>query len=342
MSGIRRAVRSEHGDGETPSESPRGGQGAFVVRRVARGFFRTSAPDAAAGLTFYAVLALIPALVAAFSLIGMVGSRGDGVRAVLDVAKDVLAPSALVGIGRALEKVASLGGSGWVLVLSLLLALWSVARYVTALGRAINRIYGVPEGRVLWKAKPIHLLVTLAVFALVALAAVIAGLSRPLAEALGRALGAGEVALSIWAVARWPVLVLVIVLVIAVLYYFAPNIAHAHFRLVSIGAAVAVLVFALTSFGFEYYVATLAHYDWIYGSFAGIVIFLVWLWIGNMALLLGALVDAELERLRELRAGHPAERELQVELRDTTRMERNAENDLRDEREARRFRRSRR
>ncbi|MFD5225600.1 YihY/virulence factor BrkB family protein [Microbacterium sp. NPDC058342] len=317
-------------------------QVGFVVRRVVRGFFRTSSPDAAAGLTFYAVLALVPALIAAFSLVGLVGDKKDGVRAVLDIARSVLTPDVVAGIGQPIEDAASVAGAGWVLVASLAVALWSVARYVTGLGRAINRIYGVPEGRMLWKAKPMHLLVTLTVFVLVAFAAVIAGLSWPLAQSLGRALGAGDAVLLVWRIARWPVLVLVIILVIAILYYFAPNIAHPHFRIVSVGAVVAVMLFAIASLGFGLYVSAFADYDRIYGSFAGIIIFLLWLWIANMALLFGALLDAELERIRELRRGVPAERELQMELRDTSRMQRNASVDAAEVRAARRFRRSRR
>lgn len=317
-------------------------QGWLIVRRVARGFFRTASADAAAGLTFYAVLALFPALIAAFSLIGLVGEKREGVTAVLDIARDVLAPDVLEAVSDPIEEVASTAGGFWVLLTALALALWSVARYVTGLGRAMNRIYGVPEGRVLWKAKPAHLLLTGAVFVLVTIACLLAAVSRPIAESLGRALGAGEVALTIWRVGRWPVLVLVVALVIALLYYYAPNVRHSHFRLVSVGAVAALLVFAVASLGFGLYAANLADYGRIYGSFGGIVVFLIWLWIGNGALLLGALLDAELERVYQLRKGIPAERELDVEVRDTERLERNAENDLQDERAARRLRRSRR
>lgn len=317
-------------------------QGKLIVGRVVRGFFRTSGADAAAGLTFYAVLAAFPAVIAAFSLIGLIGRKQDVVRALLDAGEEVLASDVLAAIREPVERAAATAAGGWVLAISLLIALWSVARYVTALGRAINRAYGVPEGRVLWKAKPAQLLVTLVVFVLVWIAGLLAALSWPLAQSLGRGVGAGDLALTVWRVARWPAVVLVVVLVVAILYYFAPNIRHPHFRLVSVGAVVAILLFALASVGFGFYVANIADYDRLYGSFAGIVIFLVWLWIGNMALLIGAHFDAELERVRELRKGIPAERELQVELRDTERLERNAENDVRDERRARRLRRSRR
>jgi membrane protein len=314
----------------------------LVVVRVARGFFRASGADAAAGLTFYAVLAGFPAIIAAFSLIGMIGRKKDVVGAVLDAGKEVLPPDVIAAITQPVERAAATAGGGWVLVLSLLLALWSVARYVTALGRAINRAYGVLEGRVLWKMKPSQLLVTLLVFVLVWIAGLLAAVSWPAAQSLGHAMGAGEVTLTVWRIARWPVVVLVVVLVVAILYYFAPNIRHAHFRLVSVGAIIAILLFAMASVGFGFYVANLADYDRVYGSFAGIVIFLFWLWIGNIALVVGAHLDAELERIRELRRGIPAERDLQVQLRDTERIERNAARDVQDERAARRFRRSRR
>ncbi|WCD92040.1 YihY/virulence factor BrkB family protein [Microbacterium sp. nov. GSS16] len=314
----------------------------LIVRRVARGFFRTYCPDAAAGLTFYAILAMFPALIAAFSVIGVFGEKRGAAEAVLDLLREVAPRDIVQALRQPLEQVASTAGAGWLIVLALVFALWSVARYVTALGRAMNRIYGVPEGRMFWRAKPAHLLVTFAVFVLVTIACALAALSWPLAQALGRSLGAGEVALTLWRIARWPAVALVVCLIVAILYYFAPNVDHPKFRLMSVGALVAIAAFALASLGFGFYVSHLADYDRIYGSFAGVVIFLLWLWIGNIALLVGALFDAELERVRELRRGVPAERELQVSLRDTTRLEKTAENDVADERLARRLRRTRR
>jgi len=328
--------------GDTHSDGERREATALIVRRVARGFFRTYSPDAAAGLTFYALLAMFPALIAAFAVIGVFGEKRGAAKAVLDVLSAVAPADIVRALRRPLEEVAWTAGAGWLLVLALVFALWSVARYVTALGRAMNRIYGVPEGRMFWKAKPTHLLVTLAVFVLVMIACGLAALSWPLAQSLGSVLGAGEVALTVWRIARWPAVVLVVCLIVAILYYFAPNIAHPRFRLMSVGALVAIGAFAVASLGFGFYVSNLADYDRLYGSFAGIVIFLLWLWIGNIALLVGALFDAELERVRELRRGVPAERELQVPLRDTARLEKTAENDLADERLARRLRRSRR
>lgn len=314
----------------------------FVVQRVARGFFRTRSADAAAGLTFYALLAAVPTIIAAFSLIGIVGRREDAVKAVLDVAGDVLPADIVQTISLPIEELAASAGVGWYLVAALVVALWSVARYVTALGRAINRIYGVREGRMYWKSKPSDLLVTLLVFALVIVASVAAAATESLLAAIGDATGAGDTTLSVLRIVRWPVLVLVVIIVVAVLYYFAPNVAHAHFRLVSVGASAAILLFAAASVGFGFYVSNFAGYDRLYGAFAGVVIFLVWLWIGNGSLLIGALLDAELERMRQLRAGIAAERDMQVQLRDDERLRRNARVDQDDARRAREFRRSRR
>lgn len=335
-------MASDAGDPEVQRDGERRQAMALIVRRVARGFFRTYCPDAAAGLTFYAILAMFPALIAAFSVIGVFGEKRGAADAVLDLLREVAPKDIVQALRQPLEQVASTAGAGWLIVLALVFALWSVARYVTALGRAMNRIYGVPEGRMFWRAKPAHLLVTFAVFVLVTIACAFAALSWPLAQALGRSLGAGEVALTLWRIARWPAVALVVCLIVAILYYFAPNVDHPKFRLMSVGALVAIAAFALASLGFGFYVSHLADYDRIYGSFAGVVIFLLWLWIGNIALLVGALFDAELERVRELRRGEPAERELQVSLRDTTRLEKTAENDVADERLARRLRRTRR
>ncbi|MFS2241504.1 YihY/virulence factor BrkB family protein [Microbacterium sp. OR16] len=335
-------MASDARDPEVQRDGERRQAMALIVRRVARGFFRTYCPDAAAGLTFYAILAMFPALIAAFSVIGVFGEKRGAADAVLDLLREVAPKDIVQALRQPLEQVASTAGAGWLIVLALVFALWSVARYVTALGRAMNRIYGVPEGRMFWRAKPAHLLVTFAVFVLVTIACAFAALSWPLAQALGRSLGAGEVALTLWRIARWPAVALVVCLIVAILYYFAPNVDHPKFRLMSVGALVAIAAFALASLGFGFYVSHLADYDRIYGSFAGVVIFLLWLWIGNIALLVGALFDAELERVRELRRGEPAERELQLSLRDTTRLEKTAENDVADERLARRLRRTRR
>lgn len=312
--------------------------GALIIRRVMRGFFRVHAPDAAAGMTFYALLALVPAAIAAFSVIGLFGKKRDASTAVLDVLKGVVEPDVVDALRGPLEQLGSAGGTGWVLVSALVVALWSVARYVTALARALNRIYGVPEGRVFWKAKPVHLLVTLAVFVLVTVACALAAISWPLAQSLGDAIGASEVTLTVWRIVRWPAVVIVVGLVVSILYYFAPNVDHPGFRIVSVGAAIAIAVFAAASVGFGFYVTHFADYDRVYGSFAGVIVFLLWLWIGNIALLIGALFDAELERVRELRADEPAERQLQVPLRGAERLAKNAENDKADESRARKLR----
>ncbi len=312
----------------------------FIVRRVARGFFGTGAADAAAGLAFYTLLSMFPALIAAFSVIGLFGEKRGAARAVLDALSEVLAPDTVDAVREPIQAVAKASGAGWVLVIGLAVALWSVARYITAFSHAMNRIYGVPEGRPLWKAKPAHLLLTAVVFVLVLTATGLAAISWPLAQYIGDAIGAGENALTVWRILRWPAVILLVMFVVALLYYFAPNVEHPRFRWISIGAALALVVLALASAGFAFYVSRLADYDRVYGSFAGVVILLLWLWIANMALLIGALFDAEIERARELKQGEPAERRIQLPLRDTDRIANVVRHDLEDEQTARQIKKS--
>jgi membrane protein len=181
----------------------------------------------------------------------------------------------------------------------------------------MNRIYEIREGRPFWKLRPVMLAVTLVAVSLVALVALALVLTGPAARAVGDAIGLGSTALLVWNIAKWPVILLVVVFVVAILYYVTPNVKQPHFRWVSVGAAVAIVVWILASVAFGFYVSTFASYDKTYGALAGVVVFLLWLWITNLALLFGAELDAELERGRELQSGLPAERSLQLPPRDT-------------------------
>jgi membrane protein len=312
----------------------------FVIKRVARMFVIYECPNLAAGLTFYMLLALFPALIAAFSLLGIVGQENEAADAVLEVLGAVVSEETLAIIRDPIRELSESSVAGFAVVIGLVLAIWSVARFLGALGRAMNRVYGVTEGRMLWRVKPIQLIIAVLVFVLVAIAVVVVLLSAPVAQAVGTALGLGETVLVVWSILRWPTLVVIVVLIVAVLYYFAPNVKHPGFRWMSFGAAIAILVFALASSGFFVYVTNFAEYDRIYGSFAGIFIFLLWLWIGNMALLIGAVFDAEVERVRELQAGIPAEKQIQLPLRDARRIAKVASTDRKNEAEAREIRKS--
>jgi len=202
----------------------------------------------------------------------------------------------------------------------------------------MNRIYEVDEGRPFWKLKPVQLLVTVIAIVLVIAAAIILIVSGPVADAVGNALGVGEVAQTVWSIVKWPVLAVIVVVVIAILYYATPNAKQPKFRWISLGALLAIVVLGVATLAFGFYVANFSNYDKTYGSLAGIVVFLLWLWIGNLALLLGAEFDAELERGRELQAGIAAEENIQLPPRDTRKSDKDTEKEEKDIAEGRRIR----
>lgn len=202
-------------------------------------------------------------------------------------------------------------------VTGLLLAIWSASGYVGAFSRAMNQVYEIDEGRPFWKLRPMQLLVTIVTLALVVVIAVILVVSGPVTEAIGDAIGVGEAVEVVWEIAKWPVLALAVVFAIAILYYATPNAKQPKFRWISLGAVVAIVVLVIASAGFALYVANFSDYDRTYGSFGGVIVFLLWLWLANSALLFGAEFDAELERGRQLQAGIEAEEDIQLPPRDT-------------------------
>jgi membrane protein len=227
------------------------------------------------------------------------------------------------------------------LVLGLAAALWSASGYTGAFGRGMNRIYEIDEGRPIWKLRPMMLLVTLVTVVLAA--AVLVGLvvTGPAAEAVGDAIGLGSTVVTVWSIAKWPVMLLVVMFVVGLLYYATPNVKQPKFRWLSVGAAVAIVIWIIASALFGFYVANFGSYDKTYGSLAGVIVFLLWLWITNLALLLGGELDAELERGRELQAGMPAEEEIQLPPRDTRKSDKAAKKEREDVLRARRLRESR-
>ncbi|WP_102192064.1 YihY/virulence factor BrkB family protein [Microbacterium aurantiacum] len=309
----------------------------FVVRKVVHGFVSDGCPDIAATLTFYAVLALIPAVVVLVSLVGILGQGRETLRLVEDVTRAV-APEAAHGISDALEELASSSVAPVALAAGLAITVWAGARYVAAYGRGMNRIYGVEEGRPLWRLKLTQVWVFSVVMVAVAAATVLFAVSGPLAEAIGESLGLGESALTLWSVLRWPVLAVIVVFVVAFLSYSAPNVKHPRFRWMSIGAAAALLVLVAATLLFMLYVSNFAHYEVIYGSLTAVIVFLLWLWLANVSLMIGVEIDAEVERARELRAGAPAEARVQLPLRDADRIRQTARRDRDERAEARRLR----
>lgn len=289
----------------------------YVLRKTAREFGHDQCTDLAAALTYYAVLSLFPAVLVMVSLLGVFGQGRRTTDALLDIVSDV-APASTVGTLRpTIEQLVESPSAGFALVIGILTALWSASGYVGAFGRAMNRIYEVDEGRPVWKLRPLQLVLTFAALLGAALVAFMLAVSGPVAEALGNAIGLGEAAVTAWSIGRWPVILLLVVVAVAVLYYATPNVQQPKFRWISLGAGLAILTWIVASVGFGFYVANFSSYNKTYGTLAGVIIFLLWLWITNLALLFGAELDAELERGRQLQAGLPAERELQLPPRDT-------------------------
>lgn len=289
-----------------------------VLRKTVREFSSDQCTDLAAGLTYYAVLALFPAAIALLSLVGLFGQQRQTVDTLLGILSDVGAGSAAETLRPTLESLSSASGAaGLALVVGLGTALWSASGYVGSFGRAMNRMYEIREGRPFWKLRPVMLLVTLVAVVLAALVALALVLTGPAARAVGDAVGLGSTAVLVWDIAKWPVMLVMVVAIVAILYYATPNIRQPTFRWISVGAVVAILVWLLASAAFGFYIANFARYNKTYGALAGVVVFLLWLWITNLALLFGAELDSELERGRELQAGMPAEETLQLPPRDT-------------------------
>lgn len=288
----------------------------YVLRRTIHEFRADQCTDIAAALTYYAVLAVFPGLLAIISTLGLFDLGGDSVDTILDILKPLVDSSTLDAVRDPLEELAESDAAGLAFGLGLAGALWSASGYVGGFSRAMNRVYGVEEGRPIWKLRPLQLLVTLVTVTLCVVGLVILLVSGPVAQSVGDVIGLGDSAVQVWNVAKWPVLAFVVILVVALLYYVTPNVRQPRFRWVSAGAFVAILVWVAVSIGFAFYVGNFASYNKTYGSVAGGVVALLWLWLTNLALLFGAELDAELERGRELQAGIPAEDAIQLPLRD--------------------------
>ncbi len=298
--------------------SLKGGTWKIGLKRAAGEFSKDQCTDLAASLTYFAVLSLFPALLAVVSLLGVFGQGQATVEAVMEILEGAAPAETLAAVRGPIDGLVNTPAAGIALITGLAGALWTASGYVGAFGRAMNRIYEVEEGRPFWKLKPVTLLLTAVLLLLVVVAGLLLVVSGPIAEWVGDLVGLGATAVTVWGIAKWPVLILVVVLILAVLYGFSPNVKQPKFRWISVGAVVALLVWALATVGFVFYVANFSSYNATYGSLAGVIVFLLWLWITNNALLFGAEVDAEVERARELQAGLPAEETIQLPPRDTS------------------------
>jgi membrane protein len=284
-----------------------------VLRRTVSKARAGGLTDWGAALTYYGVLALFPAFIALAAILGLVGREPETTDAILDIVAQVGSQDAADQIrGQVEGVVADRGGAGALLGLGLIGALWAASGYIGAFARANNAVWEVGEGRPFWKLKPIQLLITLVAVLLVAVIALMLVVSGSLAEAIGDQIGMDDAAVTAWQIAKWPVMLVVVIVLVALLYHATPNVKDRRFRWLSPGAALAVVAWVVASAGFAFYVANFGSYNATYGTLGGVIVMLVWLWITNVALLVGVQFDAELERERRLVAGRPAEDRLGV------------------------------
>ena len=289
-----------------------------VLKRTALEFKEDNLTDWAAALTYYAVLALFPALLALVALVGIFGQYPQTTNALIDVARQVSGGnSALTGLQNTINGVVqNKGGAGALLGLGLAGALWSASGYIGAFMRASNAIYEVDEGRPFWKLRPLQVVVTLGMVLLMALVLIALVVSGPLAKAVGSTIGLGSAAVTVYQIAKWPIMAAVVLVLLALLYYVAPNARLPRIQWLSPGAVAALVIWVVASAAFGFYVANFGSYNKTYGTLGGAISLLVWLWISNLAVLFGQELNAEIERGRQLTAGLPAERDLQLEPRD--------------------------
>jgi membrane protein len=307
---------SRSASSSAPAKPTRLGRRSWVgvLKRTLREYKADNVSDWAAALTYYGVLAIFPAILALVSILGLVGPS-----ATQPLIKNIgkLAPgsahqiitSAVTGLQH------SRGSAGILFIVGIAAAVWSASGYIAAFMRASNAIYDIDEGRPIWMTLPVRLSVTIVMLVLLAISSVAVVVTGGLATQVGKVLGIGSTAVTIWDIAKWPVLLLIVSFMFSILYWAAPNVRHPGFRWLSPGGVFAVAVWVVASGLFAFYVANFSSYNKTYGALAGVIIFLVWLWISNIAVLLGAEWNAEIERARVIEAGHPADHEPFVEPR---------------------------
>jgi membrane protein len=303
-------------------------RGIFAaVRRTFKQFSEDNISDWAAALTYYGILSIFPAALVLVSLLGFLNKNGQ--QTVTDTIKDLTGNKQIQDLtGTVLGQVQGSGKASFAAILGIVVAFWSASGYIAAFMRASNAVYDVPEGRPIWKTLPIRVGVTAVVGLMLIVSAFIVVFTGSLAQVVGEKLGFGGVAVTTWNIAKWPVLVILISLMFAILYWASPNAKTGGFRWVSPGGIFAVVLWLAASAAFAIYLANFANYNKTYGTLGGVIAFLVWLWISNIAILLGAELDAELERGRAIAAGHDPSDEPFLELRDSRKLKKGSEKGL--------------
>jgi membrane protein len=318
MARFRRSEEKE--PPESPSDLKARSWGG-ILKRTFKGFQSNNLTDWAAALTYYGILSIFPALIVLVSVLGLIGESAT--QPLLDNLDEVAPGPAQDIFTNAIENLqGSQGAAGVFFVIGLLGAVWAASGYIAAFMRASNSIYGMEEGRPIWKTLPVRVGLTVLLMVLTVLSAVAVTITGGLAEEVGNLLGLGGTAVTVWDIAKWPILLLLVSFMFAVLYWAAPNVKQPGFRWISPGGVLAVVGWVIASAAFAFYVANFGSYNETYGALAGPIVFLVWLWMSNLMILLGAEFNAELERGRAIEAGmRPPDKEPFVEPRDTRKLE---------------------
>jgi membrane protein len=286
-----------------------------VLKRTVSQFQDDKLTTWAAALTYYAVLSIFPALLALVSILGVIGPSAtqpllDNLSTVAPgPAKEILT-SALTGLESAQ------GASTLALIIGLGAAIWSASGYIGAFMEAANTVWDAPEGRPIWKRVPLRLAITCVMLLMLSASALAVVLTGPLARSIGDVVGLGSTFVTVWGIVKWPLLVLVVSFMISLLFWAGPNVKQPGFPWVTPGGVLAVVLWIAASALFAFYVSNFASYNKVYGSLGGVIVFLIWLWITNLIILLGAEFNSELERSRQIAAGHPPDEEPFLPLRD--------------------------
>lgn len=274
-----------------------------VLVRSVRGFRRDRCLDFAASLTYWSLLAMFPALVMVVALVGLVATGQAAVDAIVETVAE-LAPAQAAGAieTRIREVTEQRSGTGALLSVGAIGALWTASAYLRSFTRAANAVHEVVESRPAYRLVPLQLALT--VLGLLIASVVVAALvvSGPVARAVGSAIGAGDLAVATWEVVKWPVLLVLALVLLSLLFWVAPDVPRPRLRWLAVGGLATVVIAAVASAGFGIYVANLGTYDVTYGALGAVIVFLVWLFLVNCAVLLGVEINAELQRGRRLQA----------------------------------------
>lgn len=280
--------------------------------------------DIAAALTYYAVLATFPAILATLALLGIFGSAEAVTNDVLRVIEELGGSSVIDPLREAIEQLLNASHAASAFIVGLVGALWATSGFVGAFGRGLNRIYGVEEGRPFWRKRPVMIGISAILLVLATISGFAIVLTGPIAESAARVLGLDEGVVFWWDLGKLPVLAAIAIFVIALLYWAAPNVKRRNLRWFSVGAVAALLSWMIATVVFGSYALGFGSYERTYGVLGGAVAFLLWLWLSNLAMVFGAVLDTEVERARQLRAGIAAEDQVQLPLRDDRMIDKNS------------------